>query len=113
MKKPPPAYFARVQDGARVREKTLADLPRFPSVGRYVERHINHDRRSDNVVARNATPKAAVIRIGTVIAHRKITIVRHVIRKLDVGITRRCTSRRSRFTRTDGVILVEFLAIDV
>src|SRR5262249_41931095 len=72
---PFPSHQARMKQRAGIRQKAFADLPRLPSIGGYVERHIDHHRCADDVVARDAAPKAAVIGIGAVVAHRKVAIV--------------------------------------
>src|ERR1035438_1432576 len=56
-----PTNNARMQQGVGVGKKALASLTGFPRIGRHVERHVDHNGRSDNVVARNAAPEAAVI----------------------------------------------------
>src|SRR5271154_3572298 len=77
MKQSPPSHHAGMQYGARVGQESFADLTGLPGIRRHVERHINHDWRPDDVVARNAAPEAAVIRIRAIITHREITIVRN------------------------------------
>src|SRR5579864_5019493 len=74
---PPPAHFAGMQDGVGIGEEALAKLARFPGFRGNVERHVDHDRSSDNVVARDAAPEAAVVRIGAIVAHDEITVGRN------------------------------------
>ena len=53
-KQPAPANFARMQSRVQISERAFHDLPRVPRAGRRIDRHIDHDRRSDNIFARNA-----------------------------------------------------------
>src|ERR1700694_3674859 len=80
MKQSSPSHATGMQYGVGVRKKTLPNLPRLPSVRGRIQRHINHHRRPDNILARNAAPKSAVIRIAPVVTHHKVTIVRNFIR---------------------------------
>src|SRR6202043_3749442 len=80
MKQSSPSHATGMQDGVGIRKKTLANLPRLPRVRRRIQRHINHHRRPDNILARNAAPEAAVVRIAAVVAHHEITIVGNFIR---------------------------------
>src|ERR1700722_14266147 len=77
VKQSPPTYFAGMQNGAGIREKTFANLAGFPGIGGHIERHVNHHWRADNVFARNAAPEAAIVGVGAVVAHREIAIVRN------------------------------------
>src|SRR5712664_2520973 len=79
-----PAHQARMYQRIRVSKKALANLAGLPGVGRNIERHIYHYRRTDNVFARHAAPKAAVIGIASIVAHHKITIVRNFERRVQV-----------------------------
>src|SRR6266436_9753112 len=72
-----PANQAGVHQRVRVGEKSLANLAGLPGVRRNVERHIDHHRRSDDVVARHAAPKTAVVRVAAIVAHHKITVGGH------------------------------------
>src|ERR1700693_2771502 len=88
VKQSAPAHATGMQYGVGIRKKTLANLPRLPGVGWRIQRHINHHRRADNILARHAAPEAAVIRVAAVVAHHKITIVRNFIRRVQlVGLT--------------------------
>src|ERR1700751_889640 len=102
-----------MQYGARVGQESFANLAGLPGILRHVERHVNHDRRTDDVVARNAAPETAVVRVGTVVAHREITIVGNLVWKLDVGVAGRRASRRGWVARADRIRFFEFLAVDV
>src|ERR1700722_9632630 len=112
-KDPLPPNLARMKDRARIRQKSLANLPRLPGIWRHIQRHINHHRRPNDVLTRHAAPKPAVVRVRPIVAHRKITIVWDLVRKLDVRVTGRRTSRRRGFTRPDRVILHLLLPIHV
>src|SRR6202453_5254616 len=79
-----PAHDSRMQDRVCVREKSFAHFARLPRARRRTERHINHHRLPDDIFARHASPEPAVVRIRTVVAHRDITIVGNVIRKLQL-----------------------------
>src|SRR5580704_18518788 len=102
-----------MENRARIRQKSLANLPRLPSIGRHIQRHINHYRRPNNVLPRHAAPKSAVVRIRPIVTHRKITIVRNLVRKLDVRVTGWRTSGRSRLAWPNRVILHLLLPIHV
>src|SRR5450432_389374 len=97
--------------GAGVSEKTLARLAGFPGVGRHIEGHVDHHRRANDVVARNAAPEAAIVGIGAIVTHREITIVRNVIGKLDVGLAWRRASGRRRLGWSDRITLGKFLPV--
>src|SRR5712671_4729035 len=97
-----PAYQARMHQGIRVCKEALANLAGLPRIGRYIEGHVNHDRRTDNVIARNAVPEAAVVGIAAIVAHHKIGIRRNFVRHLQVV----------RIGTTNGVILDQPLPID-
>src|ERR1700722_9822888 len=79
VKQSSPSHAAGMQDSVGVRKKTLPNLPWLPGVRRRVQRHINHHRRANNILARNAAPEAAVIRVPAIVAHHKITIVGNFI----------------------------------
>src|ERR1700674_4744549 len=88
MKQSSPSHATGMQDGVGIRKKTLANLPRLPRVRRRIQRHINHHRRPDNILARNTAPEAAVVRVAAVVAHHKITIVGNFIRRVQlIGLT--------------------------
>src|SRR6202158_3665927 len=108
-----PAHIAGMKDCSGISEKALADLPGLPSVRRHIHGHVNHYRSADDVVPGDAAPDSAVVGIGPVVAHCKITIVRYVIRKFDVGVTGRRASGRRGLSEYEGVRLIEFLAGDV
>src|SRR3984893_17106083 len=97
-----PAYQARMHQGIGGRKEALANLSGWPRIGRYIEGHVNHDRRTDNVIARNALPEAAVVGIAAIVAHHKIAIRRHFVRHLQIV----------RIRTTNGVILDQPLPVD-
>src|ERR1700730_7004023 len=102
MKQSSPAYAAGMQDGVGIRKKTLANLSRLPGVRWRIQRHINHHRRPDNILARNAAPEPAVVRVAAVVAHYKITIVGTFIRRVQlIG-----------FAGSHGIRLGELLTVD-
>src|SRR6202166_2281563 len=80
MKQSSPSHATGMQDSVGVRKKTLPNLPWLPGVRRRIQRHINHHRRANNILTRNAAPEAAVIRVAAIVAHHKITIVGNFIR---------------------------------
>src|ERR1700680_2258341 len=81
MKQSSPSHATGMQYGVGVRKKALPNLPGLPGIRRRIQRHINHHWRPDNILARNAAPEAAVIRVAPVVAHHKITIVGNFIRR--------------------------------
>src|SRR3979490_3493455 len=107
------AHSARMKDCSGVSEKTLADLPGLPGVRRSIQRHVNHYGSANYVVPGNAAPGSAVVGIGAVVAHRKITIVRYLEWKFDVGVAAWRASGRRGLSEADSVRLIEFSAVDV
>src|ERR1700693_3662087 len=79
MKQSSPSHAAGMQDSVGICKKTLPNLPWLPRVRRRIQRHINHHWRPNNILARNAAPEAAVIRVAAIVAHYKITIVGNFI----------------------------------
>src|ERR1700688_2758249 len=84
VKQSSPSHATGMQDGVGIRKKTLPNLPRLPGIRWRIQRHINHHRRADNILARNAAPEAAVIGVAAVVAHHKITIVGDFIRRMQL-----------------------------
>src|SRR5574340_441497 len=72
VEQPPPANFAGMQQSIGVGEKALADFAGVPRFRRGIERHVDHHRRADDIVARHAAPEAAVVGILAVVAHGEI-----------------------------------------
>ena len=70
-----PAHGAWMDDGIRIGIKSFANLSGLPSLLPDVERHIDHHRRSDNVVPRNAAPETAIVGIAAIVSHYKIAFV--------------------------------------
>src|ERR1700731_3707997 len=102
MKQSSPSHATGMQDSVGVRKKTLPNLPWLPGVRWRIQRHINHHRRANNILARNAAPEAAVIGVAAVVAHHKITIVGDFIRRVQlIGLA-----------RTHGIRLGKFATID-
>jgi hypothetical protein len=97
-----PAHTAGMQYGVSVGKEALADLPRFPSVGRRVQRHIDHYRCADNILARNAAPEATVIGISAIVAHHKIAIIRNLVGSVEF----------IRLAEASGIRLGELLSVD-
>ena len=56
----------------------FADLSGFPGVRRGVEGHIDHNRRTD-ILARDATPEAAVVGVSAIVTHHEITVFRDFV----------------------------------
>src|SRR5258708_34918404 len=52
-----PADAARMHQRIGIRKKTLENLPGVPGARRRIERHVNHHRRADQVLARHPPPK--------------------------------------------------------
>src|SRR5882724_2546393 len=107
-----PADDAGMQDGVGVRERAFADLAGFPSVRGNVERHIDHHGGADDVVTRNAAPDAAVVGIGTIVAHHDVAILGNMVWESDLGESERSASRSSGIGGAEGVRLVELAAVD-
>src|SRR5271168_2044045 len=72
-----PSHSTRMDNGIRIRIKSFANLAWLPGILPDVQRHVNHHRRSDNVISRNTAPEAAVVGIAAIIANCKITFVRN------------------------------------
>src|SRR5580704_4877696 len=97
-----PSHGTRMDDSIRIGFKSLANLSGLPGILPDIERHINHDRRADNVISRNTTPEAAVIGIAAIVAHHKITFVRNCEGKLQVA----------RLAAAKRIVFAELLTID-
>src|ERR1700730_8779405 len=89
-----PAHGAWMQKCVPVCKKPLANLTRLPGVRARIQRHINHDRGADNILSRDATPEPAVVRISSVITHRKITVVRNQVRQFHASLSGKGPLRR-------------------
>src|SRR3984893_8424129 len=107
-----PAYRGWMNHHVGIGNKTVDDVARLPCAGVCIYGHVDHHRSADEIFARNTTPEAAVVRISSVVAHRKITIVRHAVREDDIDSTALKVSRRRWFGRAARVILFELLSID-
>src|SRR5256885_4365643 len=84
MKSPGPAHRLRVQQSVSVSKKALSNATGFPCAAGRVHGHINHNGRSDDVLAGNATDKTAIEGILTIVAHHKIAIGRNFVWGLHV-----------------------------
>src|SRR5260370_12318250 len=82
-----------MQQGVCVGEKTLANLSRLPSFRRNIQRHVNHDGRSDDVLSRDAAPEAAVVGISAIVSHDEITVRRNLVRCAQLVGLPRATGR--------------------
>src|SRR5258708_14882178 len=82
MKKSAPTNFAGMNQGAEIRGGAGGDVAGLPGVGWPVERHVNHDRSSDDMAARNAADVTAVQRIAAIVTHHEIAALGHGVRKL-------------------------------
>src|SRR2546429_6697965 len=91
-----------MQQGVCVSEKTLANLSRLPSFLRNIQRHVNHDGRSDDVLSGDAAPEATVVGISAIVSHDEIAIRGNLVRCAQlVGLA-----------GATGVFFNEFLAVD-
>src|SRR5438309_7615125 len=99
---PVPAHDSGMQEGIRVGKKPLANLSWLPSLRRSIQRHVNPDRRSDNVVSRDAAPEAAVVGISPIVGHHEVTVRGN---RVGHGLVIRLAAARS-------VLFGEFLAVD-
>src|SRR4029077_9838718 len=107
-----PAHGSAVQDGVRGREKAFANLARLPGFRRNVQRHINHDRGADEVLARDGAPEAAVEGVLGIVAHGKVTVLGDAEWVFYFRTPERSGSRRGRLAGADGVFFHEPLAVD-
>src|SRR6185369_4684478 len=64
-----PANFSGVEDGARIGKEAIDERAGFPRRRGLVDRHVNHDRSSDDVGARDTAGEAGVQRIAAIVAH--------------------------------------------
>src|SRR5580698_4440565 len=97
-----PAHGTWMNKGIRVGKKSFANLAGLPGILPDRQRHVNHDRRANDVISRDAAPEAAVKRIEAVVAHHKIALVRNFEGKLLLA----------RFAAPERVIFAESLAVD-
>ncbi len=56
----------------QIRFKPLADVPRFPNFFRRIDRHIDDQRRANNILPRHKSPKPAVVGIVAIVAHHEV-----------------------------------------
>src|SRR6266478_3323470 len=97
-----PAHDPGMQKGVGIRKKTFANLAGLPGFGRNIQRHVNNHGRSDDVIARDAAPEAAIVGIRSIVTHNKITISGNFVRRVQfVG-----------FADAGGVLFHELLPID-
>src|ERR1700731_4186361 len=94
-----PAHRGWVYQHVGVGNKTVDDVARLPCAGVRIYRHVDHHRGADEVFTRNATPEAAIVRISSIVTHRKITVVRNAVREGDIDSTALRVSRRRWFGR--------------
>src|SRR5215475_5099534 len=71
MKQTPPADFRWMNNGVGVSRNAVEDFAGAPGFMRRIDGHVNHYRRTDDVVARNATDEAAVQGIFAIVAHNE------------------------------------------
>src|SRR5258708_11144836 len=86
----------------RVSCRAGADLPWLPGLRRSLQRHVNHHRRSDDVLSWHAADEAAVVGILPVVAHDEIAV-----RGNSVG-----SMQFVRPADSLGIILGELLSVD-
>src|SRR5215471_8163101 len=113
MEQAPPADRAGMEDSVQVRLKTLAQISRLPRALRCVQRHIDDHGRTDDVLARNATPEARIKRILPVVPHCKVTVGRNSVRQniFLVAESSLVHRGRSRAGRSDCVWLIQPFAV--
>src|SRR6266850_1854933 len=109
-----PAHDPRMQKGAGISKKPLANLARLPGLGRHIQRHIDNHRRSNDVISRHAAPEAAIERVAAIVTQGQVRIWRNFVRKVKRLKTRvrRDVVRRRGFTWASGVLFNELLSVD-
>src|SRR5271154_501284 len=95
-----------------VSKKTLTNLAGLPRFRRGFQRHVDHHRSADQILARHAAPKAAVHRVAAVVAHDEITMVGDHIRILYVGSANGILAGRSGLAGSRSIGLDESLAVN-
>src|SRR5579863_3058907 len=70
-----------MQHGVGVSGNPIADCAGTPGFRRRVDGHVNHQRRANDIAARNASFKTAVQRIAAVVAHHEVAVRRNGVRK--------------------------------
>ena len=109
-----PANAPRMQKGAGISKKPLANLARLPGLGRHIQRHIDNHRRSNDVVTWHAAPEAAVERVAAIVTQGQVRIRRNFVRKVKRLKTRvrRDVVRRWGLAWANGVLFHELLPVD-
>src|SRR5271168_4730198 len=88
---------------------TVADAARFRLPVRRIDRHIDHDRSADNVVAGDAADEAAIQRIAAIVAHDEETVRRNGVGK-DVFLAFESPAEKkwlAWFRGADGVVFAQ------
>src|SRR5579862_4818680 len=80
MKQASPTHSARMNDGVEISFKALPNVAGLPDILRRIDGHVNHQRSSDNILARNKAPIPAVVRIFAIVAHHEVIARRDFVR---------------------------------
>src|SRR5262249_909506 len=114
VKQTPPTNSAGMEDSVYVRREACAEIPRLPRAFRRFDRHVDDNRRSNDVLARHTAPEARVERILPVVAHREVTLWRNFVGEnlFFSGEFAFVRAGRRRATCADGVVLFEALAVN-
>src|SRR5215467_98382 len=81
MKETSPTNFGRMNDGVGISGDAVENFAGAPGFMGCINGHINHDRRADNVVTRNAPDEAAIQGIFAIVAHHKETVFWNGVRE--------------------------------
>src|ERR1700693_6652031 len=80
VKQASPTHLTRMDDGVEISFKAFANVPGLPDVFGSVDGHVNHQRRTDNIFARNEAPISAVVRIFAIVTHHEVIACRNLVR---------------------------------
>ena len=95
-----PSHSGWMYQHVGVGEKTVDDVAWLPCVRVRLYGHVDHHRSADEVFPGNAAPEAAVVRISSIVAQRKITFIGNAVWEDDIDSTALRISGRRWFGRT-------------
>src|SRR5215510_11195039 len=115
MKNPAPANLAGMNQRVGICGNPIKDCAGAPRLIARFNGHVNHDRRPDDMVARNWAHETAVERIAAIVAHHEIAVRRNFERK-NVRLTSEIATPQSRLSGVGGanrVVFAKARSIDV
>src|SRR5215472_7203514 len=72
VKQASPAYFSEMNQGSEIGLKSFADVSGLPNFLGRINRHVNNQGRTDNVLAGDKAPETAVVRVVAIVAHHEV-----------------------------------------